>query len=246
MKRSGSVLFVLGIASAVVGLLLFGGTRAPHTAAVAADVPTTTNGIVVDGLGKTSGTPDVLRVTLGVSVHRSDVSSAMQAANTRQNKVRNALRHDGVAARDMQTSGVSIDRDYDRHGQPSGYRVTETLTAKLRDIGRAGRAITDGVRAGGNEAVLQGVTFSLEDNKALLEQARDQAYADAKAKAEQYAHLSGRTLGEVQLVAETATPVAPVPYGMDATAGMALKAAVPIDAGTQDVTVTVTVRWALR
>jgi uncharacterized protein YggE len=123
--------------------------------------------------------------------------------------------------------------------------VTETLTAKLRDIGKAGRAITDAVRAGGNEAVLQGVTFSLEDNKALLEQARDHAYADARAKAEQYAHLSGRTLGEVQLVAETATPVSPMPYAFDATAS-ALKAAVPIDAGTQDVTVTVTVRWALR
>ena len=245
MRKSLPITALLAVVAAAAAFVLVGGGAPRQRAAVAADVPTTTNGIVVDGLGRTSGTPDVLRVTLGVSVHRSDVSTALEAANSRQSKVRAALRKDGVAAKDLQTSDVSIDRDYDRRGRPDGYRVTETLTAKLRDVGKAGRAITDAVRAGGNEAVLQGVTFSLEDNKALLEQARDAAYADARAKAEQYAHLSGRSLGEVQLVAETSTPITPVRYpSFDRAA--ALAKAMPIDAGTQDVTVTVTVRWALR
>jgi uncharacterized protein len=241
------VTFLLGVLAAVAGVFLFGGGNSPHGAAVAADVPTTTNGIVVDGVGRTSGTPDVLRVTLGVNVHRSDVSSAMTAANTRQTKVRNSLRKHGVAEKDLQTSDVSVYPDFDRRGRPNGYHVSETLTAKLRDLKTAGQAITDAVRAGGDEAVVQGVSFSLEDNADLLAQARDQAFADAKAKAARYAQLAGRALGEVQLVAETASPQQPqpIPYAYDG-AGAALKAAVPIDPGTSDVSVTVTVRWALR
>jgi uncharacterized protein YggE len=235
----------------LVALLALGayglvGGRAPQQhAAVAADVPTTTNGVVVDGVGRVSGTPDVLRVTLGVSVRRGDVSSAMAAASTRQNKVRAALRHRGVADRDLQTSDVSVYPETDSRGRPIGYRVTETLTAKLRHLDTAGRAIADAVDAGGNETVVQGVSFALEDNAALLAQARDDAYDDARTKAERYARLSGRSLGDVQLVAETADPAQaqPVPYG-----ALADKAAasLPIDPGTSDVVVTVTVRWALR
>jgi uncharacterized protein YggE len=101
------------------------------------------------------------------------------------------------------------------------------------------------VNAGGDDTVVQGVSFALEDNAALLEQARDDAYADARAKAERYAHLSGRSLGAVQLVAETADPaqVQPMPY---AASALQDKRSLAIDPGTSDVTVSVTVRWALR
>jgi uncharacterized protein YggE len=230
---------------ALAAFVLVGGRSPQQRAAVAADVPTTTNGVVVDGVGKVSGTPDVLRVTLGVSVRRADVSSAMAAASSRQNAVRAALKRNGVADRDLQTSDVSVYPETDNRGRPNGYRVTETLTAKLRHLGTAGRAITAAVSAGGNDTVVQGVSFALEDNAALLEQARDDAYADARAKAERYAHLSGRSLGDVQLVAETADPaqVQPMPY---AAAALRDKASLGIDPGTSDVTVSVTVRWALR
>lgn len=242
MKR---LLAVLAVA-AVAAYVLVGGRSAAPPHAVAADVPATTDGIVVDGVGKVAGTPDVLRVTLGVSVKRSDVSAAMAAATSRQNKVRDALRHHGVATRDLQTSEVSVYPETDNRGRPNGYRVTQTLTAKLRDIGKAGKAIADAVEAGGDEAVVNGISFALEDNDALLEKARDDAYADAKAKAERYARLSGRSLGEVQLVAETADPaqVQPLPYAMAAPT----KAAgdIAIDPGTSDVQVRVTVRWSLR
>ncbi|HUR13201.1 MAG TPA: SIMPL domain-containing protein [Mycobacteriales bacterium] len=240
MKRLLALLALVALG----GYVLIGG-RAPQRAAVAADVPTTTNGVVVDGVGKVSGTPDVLRVTLGVSVRRGDVSSAMASASSRQNKVRAALRHRGVAERDLQTADVSVYPETDAKGRPNGYRVTQTLTAKLRHLGTAGRAITDAVEAGGDETVVQGVSFALEDNTDLLVRARDDAYADAKAKAERYAHLSGRSLGEVQLVAETADPsqVRPMAYAtMQAKDARSLA----IDPGTSDVVVSVTVRWSLR
>jgi uncharacterized protein YggE len=236
------------VVASVVGAFLVGGGRTTRVA-VAADTPTSTSGIVVDGLGKVSGTPDVLRATLGVSVRRDDVSTALRDANALQNSVRAALKKDGVAAKDLQTSDVNISPSYDGKGKRDGYVVSETVTAKLRHLDNAGKAISDAAMAGGNSATVMGVTFALEDNAALLGQARDAAYADAKAKAQRYADLSGRALGKVQLVTETVSPPQELyQYGKAlATAGRAGAASpVPIDAGTSQVSVSVTVRWALQ
>lgn len=231
------------VAAAVVGAFLVGDDRSTKVA-VAADTAAATSGVVVDGLGKVSGTPDVLRVTLGVSLRRADVSAVLKDANALQNRVRAALKKDGVAAKDLQTSGVNIYPSYDKKGRRNGYSVSETLTAKLRNLDKAGRAISDAVVAGGNSATLQGVSFALEDNVALLGQARDAAYAEAKAKAQRYADLSGRTLGEVQLVTESVS--APQPFGSALSFTRAATSAVPIDPGSAQVSVSVTVRWALR
>jgi uncharacterized protein YggE len=235
------------IVAAVVGVYLFAGRAPQQKVAVAADAPPSTSGIVVDGLGKASGTPDVMRVVLGITVTRGDVSAALNAANQRQRHLVAALKKDGVAAKDLQTSDVSVSPSYDNRGRPNGYQVSETLTAKLRNLAKAGRAISDAVAAGGNESTVQGVSFDLEDNAALLMQARDAAFKDAQAKAERYAQLSHRTLGAVQLVAETSTPMQPVPYAFGDAQASAAKALspVPIQPGTSDLSVTVTVRWAL-
>jgi uncharacterized protein YggE len=235
---------VPALALAVFGAFMLGGrgTRA----AVAADAPASTNGVVVDGVGKVSGTPDVLRVTMGVSVRRADVSKALDAANAAETNLRNALIKNGVAKADLQTSDVSVYPSYDNRGHRNGYAVNETVTAKLRNLAKAGAVMSKAVSAAGNEAVLQGVSFSLEDNKALLTQARDAAYADARDKAGQYAKLSGRALGKVELVTESTS--APVDlHGSYASAGSSAKlaSAVPIDPGSQQVSVSVTVRWAL-
>lgn len=243
MKRT----VVLLLTAAVVGVYLLGGHAPQQRPAVAADVPAATSGVVVDGLGRVSGTPDVLRAVLGVSVRRSDVSRALQDANARQAGITAALKRHGVAAKDLQTSDVNVGPSYDNRGRPNGYQVTETLTAKLRNLRDAGQAITDAVDAGGSEAVLQGVSFALEDNAKLLAQARDAAFADAKAKAERYAQLAGRTLGAVELVTEsTSTSPPPVPYASGLSMDAAKAMPVPISPGTSDVTVTVSVRWALR
>lgn len=230
----------------IAGAFFLGGGRSAAPAH-AVDEPSASSGVVVDGVGKVTGTPDVLRATLGVSLRRDNVGTALQDANALQEKVRKALKADGVAADDLQTSDVSIYPSYDNKGKRDGYTVGETLTVKLRNLKRAGQAITDAVNAGGNAAVLNGVSFALEDNAALLQKARDAAYADAKAKAERYAELSGRGLGKVVLVAETTSPPEqPVSYGLAASADKAASSPVPLDAGTSQVSVSVTVRWALQ
>ena len=240
-----TALLAVPAAAAVVAAYVIG---SPHgSAAAAAAAEPSVAGVVVDGLGKTTGVPDVLRVTLGVSVRRADVSTALRDANNRQRTLRAALRKDGVADPDVQTSQVDVQPSYDSKGQRDGYVVNEQLTAKLHDLAAAGRVISDAVTAGGSEATLQGVAFSLEDDAALLAKARDAAYADAKAKAQRYAELSGKRLGDVQLLEETVTPSQPDPRAVEASLSSSAKAAspVPLDAGTSQVRVSVRIRWSL-
>lgn len=249
MRRTA--LLIVPLAALAGGGFLAGTVHAPRLAAAADPTPTTADsGVVVSGLGRTSGTPDVLRVSLGVQVVRADVSSALRDAARQLDRVRAAVRAHGVDGKDLQTDDVSIYPSYTERGVPNGYSVSETLTVKLRDLSRAGRTIGAAVDAGGDAVRLQGVSFALEDNTALLGKARDAAYADAKAKAERYAELSGRSLGQVELVSEDVPQaVQPVPYARAAAASPSAGAAgtdVPVDPGQSQVSVSVTVRWSLR
>lgn len=246
MRRTA--LLAVPLAAIVAAGYLAGSVHTPGPASADPRDPAE-QGVIVSGLGKVSGTPDVLRVQLGVEVRRDDVSAALRDANAIQNRVRSAVRSDGVDSKDIQTADVSLYPSYTGKGAPNGYTVNQTLTVKLRNLSRAGRTIGDAVTAGGNAARVQGVSFALEDNAALLEQARDAAYGEARKKAERYAQLSGRALGQVELVSEQAPDGSqPIPY---ARADMAAPAApgsseVPIDAGQSQVSVSVTVRWSLR
>jgi uncharacterized protein YggE len=244
MRRTA--LLAVPLATVALGAYLVGTVHGP---APASAEPTTTaqQGVIVSGLGKVSGTPDVLRVQLGVEVRRDDVSAALRDANTVQNRVREAVRKDGVDPKDMQTADVSLYPAYTSKGAPNGYTVNQSLTVKLRDLSKAGKTIGDAVEAGGNAARVQGVSFALEDNAALLEKARDAAYGDARKKAERYAQLSGRSLGAVELVSEQApTGEQPMNYARDSLmAAPSAASAVPLDAGQSQVSVSVTVRWSL-
>lgn len=241
MRRTA--LLAVPLAAVLAAGYLAGAVHSSRPAAAASTDPAA-EGVVVSGLGRTSGTPDVLRVELGVQVRRPDVSTALRDANTVLSRVRAAVRDGGVDPKDVQTSEVSLYPAYTSKGAPNGYSVSEMLTVKLRDLGRAGRTIGAAVEAGGNAARVQGVSFALEDNTALLEKARDAAYADAKAKATRYAELSGRGLGQVELVSEQ-LPTQPQPVAY-AGSSAAVGSAVPLDPGQSQVSVSVTVRWSLR
>jgi uncharacterized protein len=120
--------------------------------------------------------------------------------------------------------------------------VSESVSAKLRDLGRAADAISKAVGAGGDAVRVNGISLDLADTGALVSKARDTAFADAKTKAGQYARAAGRSLGDVVSIAESvATPV-PIPVP---SAAMAKQADVPIQPGSQEVSVTVTVVFAM-
>ena len=240
MKRFVLVVFV--VVTAVVAGFLIGG-RSPDRAA-AASTGGDSAGVVVDGVGLVSGTPDVLTLTMGINTSGPDVDGTLSRANAQIGHIEASLRAHGAKAADLQTSNVSIYPMDTKKGRR--YQVSEQLTAKLRDLKGAGKAISDAVAAGGAGVTLDGISFALEDDAALLDTARDKAFADAKRKAEHFARLSGRSLGAVQLIAETVQ--SPETYGNKTMLRDALSAAaspVPLYAGSSQLNVRVTIRWAL-
>jgi uncharacterized protein YggE len=240
VKRSLIALPVVIVA--LVAAFLIGG-RSPGSA-VAATSSADGAGVVVDGVGQVSGTPDVLTISMGILVTGADVNDALTRANAQISRIEASLRSHGAKKEDLQTSNVSIyPTDVKRVRR---YQVSEQLTAKLHDLKGAGNAISAAVAAGGAGVTLDGVSFALEDNQALLDAARDKAFADAKRKAEHFARLSGSGLGKVQLIAETVQ--SPEVYGDKlafARAASPQASDVPIYTGSSQLNVRVTIRWAL-
>jgi uncharacterized protein YggE len=207
-------------------------------------------GITVGGSALVAGTSDTLLLDLSVVATASSVSEALASANLSADAVQTSLLGNGVAKKDLQTSGLQVQPNYDysNSGTPrlTGYQVSESVSAKLRDLGRAGDAIGKAVSAGGNAVRVNGISLDLEDTGALVSSARDKAFADATAKAKQYAKDAGRTLGEVVSITEDV--VAPSPTPLPYAAGLSAstdKASVPIQPGSQHVSVSVTVVFAM-
>lgn len=200
--------------------------------------------ITVTGSGTVTGTPNQITLTMGVQVNGSSVASALQQANQAVRRVTAALRARGVAAADIQTSGLYIQPNYQSGSQtPSGYGVSESLTATLTRIAAAGGQITAAVQAGGNATTVSGVSLNLTDDSRLLATARARAVADARVKAAQYAHALGQPLGPVISITDQSSSWSP-PVPM-AASGSAAKSAVPISPGSQQLSVSISAVYGL-
>jgi uncharacterized protein YggE len=234
------------LAAYLLGSVRPGVAGAATTAAgvATATAPATDAGITVTGSGKVTGTPDTLRISLSVTATATTIDAALASANRSARAVQSALTAAGVAAKDLQTSGLSIQPNYTAKGAPSGYRVDESVRAALRDMAKAGATLSAAVHAGGDAVRVDGVSVALEDTGALVAGARTAAVEDARARAKQYARAAGRSLGEVRSISEVVQQPTPLPYD-GRYAAEAISAAVPIQPGSQDVTVQVTVVYAL-
>jgi uncharacterized protein YggE len=223
-------------------------TTAGAAALTAATAPASGGArITVTGTGKVSGVPDQLALSMGVQTSAGSVAAALRQANSAVRAVTSALGRTGVSAADIQTSGLSIYPNYSGgSAAPSGYQVSEQITVTLRRLATAGSQISAAARAGGNATVIDGVSLDLSDTSALLAAARSKAVADAKAKAAAYARALGRPLGPVVSMQET-PPAQPIQLPVFAAAASANRAAspVPVHPGTQQLSVTVTVVFAL-
>lgn len=246
----------IGVAAAglLIGSFLLGSQRSGAAATGAAKpggsgslvLTTSAAGgkITVTGTGTVTGTPNQLVLSMGVQTSASSVSTALREANQAARRVISALKSGGVRPADIQTSGLSIQPNYSNGSQvPTGYGVSEQLTATLRDLAKAGSEIQAAVTAGGNATRVDGVSLNLTDTSTLLAHARAAAIRDAQAKASQFARALGHPLGGVISVSDQS----PVPYPIFA-AGAALRAAapsVPIQPGKQQVSVQITVVFAI-
>ena len=246
--RTRSVAVAIVACLALAAYVVFGSGNSGRqasadTAAAAGDT------VSVQGTGTVQGVPDRMNATFAVHATRGSVQDALDAVARDAQKVVSALRHAGVGNNDMRTTDLELYPHYNNSGGRDGYDASESVTATFHDLGSAGRHISATVAAAGNAATVNGLSFDLSSDTKLLSQARSAAFADAKARAQQYAELSGRSLGPVRHVTESIvsadTPQPQFYKGADLAAGGA-SAPVPVRAGQQPVTVIVTVVWQLR
>jgi len=210
------------------------------------DLKSQQEGIWVNGEGKVTVTPDIATLSLGVEAQAATVAEAQSQAAEAMNMVIDALTDNGVDEKDIQTQYFSIDRvtRWDREREEEivvGYRVTNTVTAKIREIDRAG-AIIDAVAAAGRDLTrINGISFSVDDPSAYYDEARQEAMADARAKAEQLAELAEVELGKPTYISEgTIYPV----YQRSMYEGAA-PAPTPISPGEMELTLSVQVVYAI-
>jgi uncharacterized protein len=237
-ERAASVAAIVLVCSAALGAQAHAGTPA------SASSESTGSTITVTGNGTATGTPDELELSLEVDEQASSVSAALDAANQDMTHVRDALLKSGVPAAALQTTGMNVEPQYDQNSKITGYSVTESLSAELHGVATAGQAITDAADAGGNATRINGVQLDLNDQSGkLLAAARGDAFRDAQAHAEQYARAAGRKLGTVLSITDegssgTSGPILPAAMFVD-------RSAVPISAGSQQLTASVAVSWQL-
>lgn len=209
-----------------------------------------TRSVTVVGNGKVTGVPDTLSATIGVEAQASDVSAAINEASEKITKITDAAVSAGVDRKDITTQQVSVSPRYSTPGSGggtstiSGYEATNTISVKMRDLSKASKILGDLVTAGGNNTRLSGVGFSIDDDSSLMRNAREAAFADAKARADQYARLAGDKLGKALVITETNSVDAP-PTTFRGAPDSAVAAPVPIEPGEQTLTYRVTVKFAL-
>ncbi len=239
MRRGVAGLLVLIVVLALVGDILAG---------VALGRPSSTaskSTVTVTGSGTTRGTPDTVSFQIGVSTVAKSASAALTNNNARVGALEATLINHGVTRRNMQTSGLDIYENRDNSGNVTGFTAEDDLNVTLHRISKAGGAIDAAANAAGNGAQLNGLSFSISNQSKFLASARTAAMHNAYVEASQIARAGKATLGNIVRVTDQEnSSTSPVTYGNTLNA-LPTASAVPIEAGSQSISVQVTVIYAL-
>jgi uncharacterized protein YggE len=208
-------------------------------------------GIWVNGIGEVSDAPDIATVRLGIEAEADTVAEAQADATAAMNDVLDALKDNGIADKDIQVQQYSIYRmtDWDREKEESvvtGFRVTHMVTAKIRDIEKAGEIIDDVVAAGGDLTRIDNVGFSIDDPSDYYDEAREAAVKNAKDKAEQLAGLAGVSLGKATYISENSYYAPVVRAGYDMAMEESAMGGTTISPGELEISVNIQVAYAIK
>ena len=200
--------------------------------------------ISVTGEATVSVAPDQAQIDGGVTSEAKTAREASDANNASMGKVLLALKGAGLDEKDFQTSRLSLQPQSapNRPGPSTivGYRASNRVTVRLREVAKLANVIDTMVGAGAND--IGGINFMVSQASKLLDEAREQAIADARRKAEIYAKAAGVTLGAPLSISEEGAP-GPMPY-RKMVAGMAASA--PVAQGEETLRIAVSVSWAIK
>ena len=203
-------------------------------------------GIWVNGEGKVTVTPDLVILTLGIESQEDTVAEAQRKAAEAMEGIMRVLKDMGIDGKDIQTQHYSIRqvtrwlREEEKE-EVIGYRVTNTVVAKVRELDNAGEVIDAVAAVAGDLTRINSISFTVEDPTPYYTQAREKAMEDAIAKAVQMARLAGVNLGKPTYIsAGNGYYPAPRAYAFDekVMAGGEM-ASTPISVGEMDIQTTV-------
>ena len=197
--------------------------------------------VTVTGEASVSVAPDTSIIRIGVTSQGKTAREASEANAARMTSVLAAIKDAGIADKDVQTSRLSLQPQYDPNKAGAahllGFQVTNQVTVKIHDIAKLPGILDRAIAAGANE--MSGIEFIVSEQSKLLDQARDEAIADAHRKAEIYAHAAGAKVGHVVAITEGGAAAPPI-------AMQAMRAAgVPVAPGEQTLRAMVTVSYEL-
>jgi len=210
------------------------------------------NGIWVSGQGKVTVIPDIAVVVMGVETQAQNVGDAQQEAAEAMDALMKVLEGAGVSQSDIKTANYNVQPVYtwdepQRTSIITGYRVSNSVTVKIRQVNSAGEIIDEVVRASGDAARINNVYFTVDDPEQYYKLARERAMVDAKSKAEQMAALSGVQLGKPTYISEGSTYYPPViRYDNVYKEGDAQAPGTPITPGDADIILNVQVVYAIQ
>ncbi|WP_157020323.1 SIMPL domain-containing protein [Mesorhizobium xinjiangense] len=204
----------------------------------------------VSGEGEMALAPDMATLTLAVMRQAPSAREAMTANNKAMSDVIAAMKASGIADRDLQTSGISIQPRYEHRKNDQGgqtaeivaYEVSNTLTVRVRELEKVGEILDKSVTLGVNQG--GGISFGNDDPSAALTEARKRAVADAIAKARTLAEAAGVELGRIVNMSEHSSMPRPVPYAAVKMAADRMESA-PVEGGENTYQVQVNVTFEI-
>ena len=254
MKKIWILTVSMVLLLAVVGLTgcnQDGGIIGTEASGIRVNLSNQQEGIWVSGSGKVMAVPDVATLSLGIEAQDDSVALAQSQAVEAMDKVKAALTGNGVAEKDIQTRYFNVQRitrwDQDKQQEVAiGYRVTNMVTAKIRELDKVGAIIDAVAVAGGDLTRIDNIGFSVDDPSGYYAEAREKAVTDARVKAEQMAELSGVKLGKPTYISESFYMPGPI-YRQDmiAKAEGAPAVETPISPGEMEISLSVQIAYAI-
>ena len=227
---------ILLIAAPLVVALGLAATTLPGSASSAA---AEAGGITVQGTASVTSVPDRAALSFGVESKGASARSALSANAAEMRRVIAALKAAG--ATDVKTQYVSLSPQYNDKSEAQGFVATNTVSATIKELAKAGAVIDAAVNAGANQ--VYGPSLSHGDQDELYRQALKAAVANARANAQALASAANVSLGRVTTIVEGGGAPQPVPFA--AAADKAMAESTPIEPGTQETTASVTVTFSV-
>lgn len=206
--------------------------------------------ISMTGIGEVTAKPDIAHISLGVVSEAKTAGAALSKNSSAMRKVIDELKAAGLAGKDIQTSGFSVQPQYfydkknrRRPREIIGYSVSNRVTATVRDLTRLGTVMDRIVQVGANQ--MNNIRFAIADPKPLFDEARKRAMEDAIGKASLYTLAAGVKLGAITQIAEGSINYPRPRTVARAAFRQAAEAAVPVEAGEQKMSIRVNVTWTI-